>query len=529
MSAKSARPHKSRLVRQTSRQQEVLVCLLAVGCALFLALVYLISPSAESDAALRGLPLDDSWIHLDYARSLAQGLGFSYNPGYREAGLSSPLWALLLGLGHASLVPTGISPQWVAKGASLLIALTIPVATYLLVLRLGLGKIWGWLAAFLVALDPNLTYGSVSGMEVTLATLLILIAVLLALKGQVLGAGLTLGGLVITRAEGVPIALLIGGGLLVRKYLERTPGELILLTKYEVTSGLKLFLPALVLGGSWALLNYSVNGTFLPNTYYVKHGFHLGYFAPENLWALASGYLRHLPYFSGLMAVFSLTAIVAVLLNLIRSRSYFQAGLLLGIPISQLYLFSINIPLSTEGPWIYYTRRYMDFLIPFWCILLVFGTQTIWSNVAKKGDRLLTAVVPAAVLAMLGILGFNLVRIHGDFVREYYEDTRRVETVDVAIGKWVAANLPTDATIGITEAGAVRYFAHPDQTIIDFLGLNCHVCVGQPPQYIIEVLQPDYLILFRPAIPDSLEFEELYAMNTYPDQRGAELVVLKLN
>ena len=43
-------------------------------------------------------PLDDSWIHLVFARSLAHGEGLAFNPGELVAGTTAPLWTALLGL-----------------------------------------------------------------------------------------------------------------------------------------------------------------------------------------------------------------------------------------------------------------------------------------------------------------------------------------------------------------------------------------------------------------------------------------------
>jgi hypothetical protein len=47
-------------------------------------------------AGSAGFPLDDSWIHLHFARNIAEGAGFSYNPGVPVAGSTAPLWTLLL-------------------------------------------------------------------------------------------------------------------------------------------------------------------------------------------------------------------------------------------------------------------------------------------------------------------------------------------------------------------------------------------------------------------------------------------------
>src|SRR5439155_461282 len=50
-------------------------------------------------AGAPGFPLDDSWIHLHFARNLAAGAGFAYNPGIPVAGSTAPLWTVLLGVG----------------------------------------------------------------------------------------------------------------------------------------------------------------------------------------------------------------------------------------------------------------------------------------------------------------------------------------------------------------------------------------------------------------------------------------------
>ena len=50
-------------------------------------------------------PLDDSWIHFHFARNLAEGHGFAYNPGVPVAGSTAPLWTLVLAGGFALLGP----------------------------------------------------------------------------------------------------------------------------------------------------------------------------------------------------------------------------------------------------------------------------------------------------------------------------------------------------------------------------------------------------------------------------------------
>ena len=46
-----------------------------------------------------GFPLDDAWIHLTYARNLAEHGEWAFRLGERSAGSTSPLWTALLSIG----------------------------------------------------------------------------------------------------------------------------------------------------------------------------------------------------------------------------------------------------------------------------------------------------------------------------------------------------------------------------------------------------------------------------------------------
>src|SRR6187200_2362573 len=46
-----------------------------------------------------GFPLDDSWIHLTYARNLAEHGEWAFRLGERSSGSTSPLWTVLLSIG----------------------------------------------------------------------------------------------------------------------------------------------------------------------------------------------------------------------------------------------------------------------------------------------------------------------------------------------------------------------------------------------------------------------------------------------
>src|SRR5207253_7054040 len=150
-------------------------------------------------AGLSSFPLDDPWIHLQFARNLAEGHGFAYNPGVPVAGSTAPLWTLLLAAGAR------------VAGASLVMVKTLGVAGALaaaLVLRRA-ALAWGasapaaLVAAVALVWSGPFAWGALSGMEVTLAAVLVA-AALLALARDHLVLTAVAGGLAtLARPEAV--------------------------------------------------------------------------------------------------------------------------------------------------------------------------------------------------------------------------------------------------------------------------------------------------------------------------------------
>src|ERR1700712_3246195 len=87
-------PRSTRPARLTRIPPLRLLLLLAgvVAC-----LRYLLAEISRLKGGL-GFPLDDSWIHLQFARNLAHGAGLSYNSGELVTGSTAPLWTALLSL-----------------------------------------------------------------------------------------------------------------------------------------------------------------------------------------------------------------------------------------------------------------------------------------------------------------------------------------------------------------------------------------------------------------------------------------------
>ncbi len=89
------------------------VCARAVAagssCPTLLLLAVAVLWCAYWFARARGYWEDDAWIHLEFARSVAEGHGFSFN-GITVSADTAPLWVLLLAGAHA------LVPDWMAAG-----------------------------------------------------------------------------------------------------------------------------------------------------------------------------------------------------------------------------------------------------------------------------------------------------------------------------------------------------------------------------------------------------------------------------
>ena len=58
--------------------------------------VFLLAERTINGSLFSGFPLDDSWIHAQFAHNLAQGNGFSYTGAEQTPGDTSPLWVLII-------------------------------------------------------------------------------------------------------------------------------------------------------------------------------------------------------------------------------------------------------------------------------------------------------------------------------------------------------------------------------------------------------------------------------------------------
>ncbi|UCC81010.1 MAG: hypothetical protein JSW64_06540 [Candidatus Zixiibacteriota bacterium] len=209
-----------------------------------------------------GFPLDDSWIHQVFARNIAGGHGFSFNPGIPIAGATAPLWTLLLVPAWLLLGPItgGIASGMIAQWLALL-------AIYKLTEQLTRDISLAFLASILSALCWPAIWGALSGMEIGLYSALSLWALYFYFKSSTLDDRysylsyflFTLAFLARPECGIIIVAVLIRD--MVSAFRSHDRRILPWIVKISIL---------LVLTVPYFIFNYTTAGGLFPRTYFVK-------------------------------------------------------------------------------------------------------------------------------------------------------------------------------------------------------------------------------------------------------------------
>jgi hypothetical protein len=260
--------------------------------------------------------------------------------------------------------------------------------------------------------------------------------------------------------------------------------------------------PALLMGGSWAIYNFLINGHFLPNTYYVKHYYGLGYFNWENLLAIWKGFFQETAIMGGFLGYLILVLWLLGGIYFSRKKNY-VGTLIASVPLIIVYSLSINLKLN-DAPWNFFARRYLDFLLPLISLMAAAGFVWLWEKVQKMQRKEIRLMFMLLLVGTIGFYGCRALPLTIKLANEYSWNCRNITEVDVAMGLLIDELLPQDAVIAVTDAGAMRYFGN--RTTIDLLGLNDHRNIGIRLEDLLARDRPDYVVLFQNPIFDEWDY-----------------------
>lgn len=408
---------------------------LVVAVAMLLPLVLFVLTERRL-AGASGFPLDDSWIHLHFARNIAEGAGFSYNPGVPVAGSTAPLWTLLLGLGVAVFGGSLVT----VKAIGVLTAIIAAVVLRHAAVAWGASRLGALGAAVGLAWTGAMAWGALSGMEVSLAALLVAASLLAHARGSDAWTALWAALAVVARPEAlilVPL-LALGRPLTARRTL------------------LFVAVTALVVAPA-VLFSLATVGSPVPATAAAKvEGGLLGWLSGVREPAWTTWVQRPSTFFGAwvawlwmtdwLLPLVLLPAVVSIWWRPGRALAI-PAMALLAHPLAMALLAPYRDPAFQEG-------RYSIHLLPLAFLVLA----------VSLGPRLTS---PRAVLLVV-YLALALVALPPAASR-YGWAVQNINAMHVRLGRWVDEHLPKRGVIALNDVGAIAYLSRRE--VIDLMGL----------------------------------------------------------
>jgi hypothetical protein len=406
-----------------------------------------------------GAPLDDSYIHFQFARSFARFHPFEYVPGLpRVPGATSLLWPALL------------APAiWLGASGSALVALTWVLgfgalfgqaSEVYLASRRFLSQPLAFAAGLLVLSFSANTWFAASAMEVVPLGFLLLRSARRSaefFEGQRSRARqrellLLAFAAVLLRPEGALAALCVAAAFARSGKAKRVPALLALLA------------PLLV-----PLVNWLFTGSAAQTTTLAK-------WLPTNPYyhdRLASAVLGNLQLFYGTLLdgrqwswtfipegyrFVALASLPALWLAAERRRARAHAAF--------LWLVALGILLPTTYETFLVNR--LRYLWPFsgpWLLGLAALGELLAAPLLRVHKR----------LAWLGLLlpalaGWGFAKLLPISVADLAESAAAISAQQVSLGRWAAAHLPSDAKLGVNDAGAITFYS--GRRTFDVVGLT---------------------------------------------------------
>jgi hypothetical protein len=412
-----------------------------------------------------GVPLDDAWIHFQFARNLARGDGFSFNPNQPTAGSTAPLWTLLL----AGVYLLGGRFPVAGQALSGVCFLATLLATYALGRQLTGSRWLAWLAGMVVAANGRMVWAGLSALETCLFTALSLAAIGLHLRGRApVDEGKPVG-----EGKPRPYSQIITAALFGLAALARPEGYLLFAialadftfhvsrstvhgarnTQHTIRVACCVLCSTLVFAAivlPYLLFSLKSSGHLLPNTYHAKAAVSL---LPD------CGFV-------------SLAARYLILDNPLLLPFVLLGGLLLLRRAPLVSLWSVGLPLAYAflHATLYQHGRYLIPLIPCNTVLGSVGLlemRRILTTKTQRAQRIFSRPGVLCALSALAVIG-TAWRLPV-MASQYAWNVDNINAMHVALGEWIKDNTPPGALLALNDIGAIAYIS--ERPIIDLAGL----------------------------------------------------------
>jgi hypothetical protein len=395
----------------------------------------LLSGNESPDFHFLGVPLDDVYIHTQFAKNLLHGYGYSFQSGQTLTADTSPLWVLLLAFG--GLFTSRL--ELVAVALSMLAYLALGPGVYRVARDVfGMAEGHARIAGIATVLSSRLAWSGMSGMETSLAALLMLLVVEEHIRSRKrdclrLREAIWIGLALLERPEFMFVALILLVDWMIaairhRANVSTAPIAIVLAA---VIASLAFLLPLITRN---SLISHSsvVQGagiSSIPNFSYLW--FSLKILASNNtiLFALLVGGTW---FFQ-------------------RNRRYYL-----------LYIIALGLPIlqSFVAPQFRHHGRYFFSVFP----LIILCGVGAWQEMEQR--KQFSSIIRNTVVVLIVLAGLLET---GRWSLIDAESVRNINDQHLAIVGWLRQNMHPNDTIAVDDVGAIGYFLN--KPIIDLTGL----------------------------------------------------------
>ena len=412
-----------------------------------------------------GLPLDDSYIYLTYAKQFGRAQPFTYFPGGGySAGSTSVLWPMLLAP-FWTLGARGHALVWVSFGMCAAFFTLVGLGCYRFVAKLAGSEVTGIVAAVLALVIGPFAWSALAGMEVAFASAL-LVATLLLLARQPSEGPPSWKLAVVLAATSLsrPEATMIVGAIIAACAIQRL--------RLRAWRDAALWLVPLVAPLVWVIANRVLAGQFFPNTGVMKSHFYLpgfdwtywretvpvqaGLMIKALFWAPDSPLV-----WPKLVALAFVIGAVRIALWAHREQRWLAGIVAITAPIA---LMLTVVGTSGVGGWSFQNLRYVATALPLVMLVCAIALAPPRALVQTLHRRA-WCVASGAVAVAFAISAFAGMR---DNMLLFAQGAMDTNSQVVTIGHFIHDKLP-DASILFHDAGAISYYG--DGRVYDMLGL----------------------------------------------------------
>lgn len=410
---------------------------------------------------LRHYVTDDTFIHLQYARHLAHGQGFVFNPGEPVYGSTSPLWVVLLADGIAVGIDGLQWSKWLGAAATL-----AALFLWWRLVRQTLGGPWLRVMSTLAwAAHAWMSRWSLSGMETPVAVALVIGGFVAFTRREPWGSRPQLASLLwalaaLARPECVLLLVLWAA---------------LIAAEEGITDGLSRVVrglwPAALVYGGWLAFARVYFGTFWPNTLAAKAAGGEGFAYLLEQWRRQAGIVGAT---DGLLVLVLVVALVYC--ARLGARPRWRPAVRL---LPWCWLVAVPVLYTVRG--VPVLSRYLVPLLPVLAWLAwraldrAAGPRAPWQPNAPASEpepvvqrRANFAIVAGTALALL-VIAQNVV-VWQRVVRPQVDSfSAGMRASLIPWGRWFDLHAQPDAVIAAPDIGALGYYSQ--RRVVDLAGL----------------------------------------------------------